>query len=34
MSLNQNFSYRAFPVAPGRISRQALRDGMTAQHPR
>ncbi|MCA1691585.1 MAG: aryl-sulfate sulfotransferase [Actinobacteria bacterium] len=27
-------SYRAFPVPPGQVSRQALRDGMTAQKPR
>lgn len=31
---NLDFSYRAFPVPLGQITRQALRDGMTAQHPR
>lgn len=36
LTLNEglDFSYRAFPVPLGQISRQALRDGMTAQHPR
>lgn len=34
LTLNENFSYRAFPVPPGQITRQALREGMTAQHPR